>query len=69
MTRDASRLSYQNIAEGPFRDHSEDTLQSEISRDEALTVLQNWMRVATYNLPRRDVVDMMQEQAIQLGNE
>ena len=69
MTRDTSRLSYKSLTEGPFPDHSEDTPQSEISRDEALTVLQNWMRVATYNLPRRDVVDMLQEQAIQLDNE
>lgn len=59
-------LSYQDIASGPFNDHSEDTPQHEISADEALTVLANWINVATYNLPRRKVAEMLEMQAANL---
>jgi len=69
MPKYISHLSYRSIAEGPFPDHSEDTPQLEISREEALTILRNWMRVATYNLPRRDVVQMLQAQAVHLDAE
>jgi len=63
MPEDTSHLSYSSIGEGAFPDHSVDTPQHEISLDEARTVLENWVRVATYNLPRRAVAEVLAYQA------
>ena len=52
-----------SICEGPFMDHSKDTHPHEIAVDEARTILESWVKVATFNLPRKTVSEMLKYQA------
>lgn len=60
------KLTWASIGQGPFQDHAEETPQLEISSSEARDVLGGWARVATYNLPRRTVVEMLERCAEEL---
>lgn len=56
-----------DILGGPFADHSKDTPLIEIERDRFATVLRNWARSASFNLPGKDVAEMLRDEADRLS--
>ena len=57
------KKSYSNIAEGPFPDLPQDAHPLATAESEAVTILNNWTKVACFNLPDRDVVELLRHQA------
>lgn len=65
---DMKDISFAGVGQGPFNDHAEGTPKHEIKTDEARTVLQNWIRVATFYMSRREVIEMLEIEANRLNS-